>query len=141
MTRMINHCAVILLTGSDTPAHLEKHHCISSMCHCLIAPQTHNARSFERTVWVPVSHTGSLLHQPECLSMFESSHHIMAHGNLCRRRPELRIVVPTDEIHFLAPLLIIKRLVKAHKIRCNRNIRSHFFDRISLQFKAFQNTV
>ena len=94
MACVVDHGAVVFLAGADAPFHLEKHNRIRTVGYRLITPQTHDARTLQGIIGMPVGHAGRLLHQCERLSLFEPAHQVMAHSRFFRARVVGRIVVP-----------------------------------------------
>ncbi|MNI44234.1 hypothetical protein D3C73_986000 [compost metagenome] len=86
MAHMLDHSTMILFTCPDGTTQLEKQNCIRTACYCLIAPQTHDSRTLQGIIGLPILLTRCLLHQHERLTALETAHKIMRHGCKAYRR-------------------------------------------------------
>ena len=71
---MLNQCAVVFLTSANRTAKLEEHDAVCTVSHRLITPQTHNARTLECIISLPVLLARRLLHKKERSAAFKSAH-------------------------------------------------------------------
>ena len=141
MTGMVNHGTVVFLAGADTAFHLEKHHSISTVGHRLIAPQTHNAWTFQGIVRMPVGYAGGLLHQGKRSALFEAAHQVVAKGGFFCNSVIGRVVVPGDKIHIFRPHLVIQRLIGSHQVGGDRNVGRDGMNRVIFQTEGIKNTL
>ena len=133
---MLDQRTVVFLTSANGSAKLEEHDAVCTVSHRLITPQTHNARTLECIIGLPILLTRRLLHQHERSAALKSAHEVMRHGGKAKRGVCGRVVIPGDDIYMLGPFEIIERFIGTHHIRCNRNIGGMLLDGIILQFIA-----